>query len=426
MKFQKSLVLFCLLTALFVSCEKDNQTIGIDMLHDTDMLHTFVDSTSTTISFTTVADDSVRSTLIMYMLGENNDDVIGKSRAGFVTRMYLRAMLESSLDSYTLDSVCFRLSKSKNYVFGDTTKGQSFSVYEIESDITVDECTAYNEKSTIPTCLSNKKEILQIDYPAYNNVSSTYQKKMSDEFAADLFGKVKLCYDADSSIQYFDSLFIKTFKGIYVTTQGDKFNDAGSTISHCVPEITLYVKASDGSTDSLVFAPSPQKYNEPLTTDPSQIYLQAINVFYQDYSSEVSSAIGNKSNVGYVQGLHSLKAKLSLDGIDSWRDSLMVINIATLKLPLKTRDSWSNYLPLNLRIYDKERNLLYSTMSSTKDSTDYTFNLHSFLLTLLNDTKKSDEYSYEIAVPENNAYGNGFILDGTQTDKLKLIITYTK
>ena len=149
-------------------------------------------------------------------------------------------------------------------------------------------------------------------------------------------------------------------------------------------------------------------------------------MFYQEYSSEVSSAIGNKSNVGYVQGLHSLKAKLSLDGIDNWRDSLMVINIATLKLPLKSRDSWSTYLPLNLRIYDSKRNLLYSTMSSTKDSTDYTFNLHSFLLTLFNDTKKSDEYSYEIAVPENNAYGNGFILDGTQTDKLKLVITYTK
>ncbi|MBP5582520.1 MAG: DUF4270 family protein, partial [Bacteroidales bacterium] len=76
--------LCCLL--LFVSCDKGDNTIGLDTLPGTDLLKTLVDSTSTTITLSTTDDDSVRSSAVSYMVGETNDDVMGKTRAGFVTR----------------------------------------------------------------------------------------------------------------------------------------------------------------------------------------------------------------------------------------------------------------------------------------------------------------------------------------------------
>ena len=69
---------FCLGLFLFTSCEKEDMTFGIDMLTPSDLLNAKIDSTSTGITMKTVLDDSVRSTEITYMVGENKDnDFVG-------------------------------------------------------------------------------------------------------------------------------------------------------------------------------------------------------------------------------------------------------------------------------------------------------------------------------------------------------------
>lgn len=426
-------IALCLLFVV-VSCKKEDNIIGFDMLHASDLLTTYVDS-STVISFTTVQDDSIRSSLVMYMVGENYNEEFGKTRASYATRMYLTNFI-SNVNTYTVDSVCFRLSKSSQYAYGDTTKAQSFSIYELNNDITVEVCANYNEKLTTPTCLSaisSATKIADVNFPAYQDTNSSFQYKIDKTYGENLFETVKstiaTCYSLDSTIQTFDSLFIKQFKGIYVTTKDNKFNGVNSVVVHCVPEITFYLK-NDDTTNTLVFSPSPQAYNSALTTDPSQIYLQAINVFEHENASGIT--LNSESTIGYVQGLAGLKTKLTLSGLEQWRENMqlnnadpMQINFAKITVPLKAKASWSEYLPLNLRVYDADRNMVYSTLSYTTDSTDFQFNFHPFLLQLYENSIVADEYSYEITVPQNNAYGNSFILDGT-TDKLKLVITYTK
>ena len=69
---------------------------------------------------------------------------------------------------------------------------------------------------------------------------------------------------------------------------------------------------------------------------------------------------------------------------------------------------------------------MFSTMSTVADSSKFEFNVHPFLVQLFNNSSKAETYEYEVVVPENNTYNNAFVLDGTQTDKLKLVITYTK
>lgn len=425
MKLKLNLLsLFFCLTFLFVSCEKEDQILGLGMLPDTDILTTLCDSTSVSISFSTVNDDSVRSSLITYMVGENYDDVFGASRAGYVTRLYLQGMV-GDLDEFKMDSVCFRLSKSSKYFYGDTTVPQSFSVYELNHDITVGDCAGYNQFGAMPTCINSKNEIITFDFPAYKDTVSSFSKKFDSEYAKNLYDKVLSCYDKDTIIQRFDSLFIKQFKGIYVTTKNDVFNGTHSVITHCVPEMTFYLSGKD-TTVQLVFSPSPQAYNDKMKSDPSQIYMQAINVFEHEYPTEISSNLNTYGDKSYVQGMLGLKTRLNLSGLETWRDSVMVVNYAKLVLPLEKRDSWSEYLPLNLRIYDSQRNMVYSTMSATKDSSIFEFNVHTFLVDLFNNPAKADTYSYEVTVPENNTYANSFVLDGMQTEKLKLIITYTK
>ena len=63
-----------------------------------------------------------------------------------------------------------------------------------------------------------------------------------------------------------------------MTTKNDAFNDAKSVIVHCIPELKFYFHSKSDATitQSLVFAPSPQAYDKPLSSDPSQIYLQDV------------------------------------------------------------------------------------------------------------------------------------------------------
>lgn len=427
-------IAFCLLFVV-VSCKKEDNIVGFDMLHASDLLTTYVDS-STTITFSTVQDDSVRSSLITYMVGENYDANFGKSRAGYATRMYLTNFI-ADINSYSVDSVCIRLSKSSEYAYGDKTVAQSFSIYELNNDISVSDCANYNEKLVSPSCLSaisSATKILDVNFPAYQDSSSSFLYKIDASYGKNLFESIKstitTCYSIDSTIQTFDSLFIKTFKGIYVTTQNNTFNGVNSVVVHCIPEISFYLKNSD-TTNTLVFSPSPQAYNNALPNDPSQIYLQAINVFEHENASGI--VLNDEATEGYVQGFAGLKTKLTLSGLEQWRENMqlnnndpMQINFAKLTLPLKTKASWSEYLPLNLRVYDANRKLVYSTLSYTTDSSDFQFNFHPFLLQLYENTAVTDDYSYEVTIPQNNAFGNSIILDGTQADKLKLVITYTK
>lgn len=429
-------IVLLLLSLLCFSCNKEDQTIGIGMLPDSDLLTTAVDS-STIITMQTLADDSTRSTLVTYMLGENSDAMFGKTRASYATRLYIQSMV-MDMSEYKLDSACFNIAKSAKYVYGDTTVAQKFSVYELTQPITVADCKNYEQTGAKPAwTFSDANKICDIQVPAYKDTLRTYSCKLATDFAASLFSKIKECTKTDTSLQYVDSLFIKKFNGIYVTTKDNQFNNVNSVIVHSLPGITFYLSGKD-TTTTLTLAPSPQPYDEALKTDPSQIYLQAINFFEHDYSG-TDITLNTESNTAYVQGFMGTKAKVTFSDLERWRkavdhntpsDSTIVINSAKLYLPIKKYDTWNQYLPLNFRVYDetkKPHKLVYSTVSTTEDSTNFIFNIHSFLITLYNGATKADNYSYEIAVPENNAYGNMFVLDGT-TDpkKLKLVITYTK
>ena len=422
--------LCCLL--LFVSCDKGDNTIGLDTLPGTDLLKTLVDSTSTTITLSTTDDDSVRSSAVSYMVGEMNDDVMGKTRAGFVTRLYVQGLNLDDLANFVLDSACFRLSKSHKYVYGDVNTAQTFSLYEVTQDVTVEDCKNYCQSKTMPTCLSSLTPLMDIDFKKHADSDTSYLYKLPDEVVNAIFSKISACYDASQSPQHFDSLFIKQFKGIYLTTKNDAFNNAQSVIVHCIPELKFYFhNKSDATTESLVFAPSPQAYNKPLSSDPSQIYLQAINVYEHEYPTTISSNLNTEASETYVQGFNGLKTKVHFSGLESWRDNMqlnssdpLLINIARLSIPLK--ESRNAYLPLNLRIYNDSRDLIYSTMSATKDSTCYLFDIQYFMQYLYDHSAMADDYSYEICIPENNIYGNAFVLDGTASNKLKLTITYTK
>ncbi len=413
----------CLGLLFFASCEKEDQTIGIEMLNSSDLLTTRQDSTSTGFTMKTVLDDSVRSSEITYMVGENYDKDFGSTRAGFATRLYLESMA-GDISGYKLDSVCFNLAKSSTYYYGDTTVAQTFSLYELNQAITVNECAQYEQHGTMPSCIATKTKIRDIAFAAYQDNKTAYSYKLDATYASNLYSRFKECYETDTSIQTFDSLFLKKYNGIYLTTKDDAFNNTKSVIAHCVPSITIYLSTQD-TTITLKLAPSPQAYDNPLTTDPSQIYLQAINVFEHDYSS-TSISFGTTSTTSYVQGFLGVKTQLTFSGLDTWRDSAMAINYAKLYIPIQSRDTWSEYLPINFRVYDAERNLIFSTMSITgKDSTNFVFNIHNFLLLLYNNSASTDDFTYELSVAENNAYGNGFVLTNV-TDNMKLIITYTK
>jgi hypothetical protein len=411
---------------LLFSCNKDNLGFGTNMLEQDDIIGAHADSTSVSITMKTVYDDSIRATKITYMLGSTNSAKVGKTRAELYTRLYF-SDLGADLQAYELDSMCFELHE-KFYFNGELTKPQTVSVYELTKDISIDDCKNYNEKGIFPTALFNSKQLIgsKSYIPGYNALTrtidtSTYLNlKVDDTYAQNFYiNKIRKIYNVKKDIQTNDSLFIREFKGIYVKTG---FDDAAIVFAQ--PQIKLYVHKGD-TLKTVLLAPSPSAYNIIYPDDSSKIYLQVLNVFRHENIQPVNDSINIFSNTNYVQGFAGLKVQLNLDGLETWRDSLVIFNTAKLHVPMKSPDDYP-YIALNLRVISPTGEMVFGTTSYTTDSKEYIFNFHPFLNYLVDHAYLADEYTYEISMPENNLYGNSVILDAAQTDKLKLKITYTK
>ncbi|MFO7868099.1 MAG: hypothetical protein R6U95_02230 [Bacteroidales bacterium] len=425
--FAKHLVTFILKGLIFtipffyISCTDDENNIGTDLLEDNLVLSKHIDS-STNISLQTQYDTTIRSSRFAYMVGAYTDPVTGSHKAGFMSRFYIDST-HYDIANYTLDSICFKMYDT-SYYYGNHTKEQTIHIAELQEDLTLDTYIAYNEQGKVPeSIITSATEIATHPYIPQLSKDKGFSYKFPQTYAEDMFNRIQSIFRNDTTKRHIDSVFIETFKGLHIYSE----HDDAAIVRYSSPQIYIYAH-TDTSEHTITLVPSPVSYkSEDITTD-NPIYLESLNIFEHNYSQSVTENIGSSSDSYYIQGHAGLKLQIDFGSIDTWKDSVAVINSAQLILPIQNTDNDSYPYPpaLNLRIYNEQNELELATVSVDFDSTQYVFNCHTFISDLQNSNKSASSYKYEIVVPDNNVYGNRVVIDGTYTKDIQLITTYTK
>lgn len=131
--------IFCGLIALasFSACN-DEGSVGLNLIpNDTGLA--LNQSDTFTINFTTVKEDSIRtSTASLSLLGaiEGNNNLFGNSFAGFATNFHLPTFNLNFGDSLSVDSVVLNFRIDGYY--GDTTSTLKIEVLELENELRLD------------------------------------------------------------------------------------------------------------------------------------------------------------------------------------------------------------------------------------------------------------------------------------------------
>ena len=405
--------------AMLFSCNKEKIPFGTEVLQDDDFIGAYVDSTSVTVSYIPVKDDSIRSSKITYMIGSTSFADGTQTRADFMSRFYFTS-LTAPLKECTLDSICFIMYERSQYI-GDTNKTQTIQIYELTDSITKNHCKAYYEDAVIPQNLVETGLLIgQKSYKPVFDTSSNFSFKFPQQYAANVFARIQAIYDQTKDVQTIDSLFIKTFKGLYVTSAYQN-----AAILNVYPQISIYV--SKGTTKYRVdLAPTATPYTATSTKDPSLVYLQALSMFHHIYSTEVTSTLNSKGDVAYVQGFSGIKTRVALQGIGAWQDSSVVFNSIKLYVPY-VLDTKPNFAPAKmpqLLVYNPLGTKVLTLECYTYDSTYYIYNLNALMPQANNNKYNPNNYMFELVMPENNLYGNMLKIDAlVKQSKLKIIYT---
>jgi len=124
-----------LLSSFFLSCKKDPQTLGYDLVENNPLEVVFCD-TVTVVAYSEV-EDSVRTDETTYgLLGSLYDPVFGKTSAAIFTQISLSSTNPDFGTNPLCDSLVFSLQYTGYY--GDTTTVQTIRLYEITESIFLD------------------------------------------------------------------------------------------------------------------------------------------------------------------------------------------------------------------------------------------------------------------------------------------------
>ena len=415
-----------ILSALCISaCSKDELNFGYDYLDKSDFVKAFVDS-SITVSATTRLDSELRSTYIVYMVGKTSVPNFAESQASFMSRFYFKDLAVNFKDNeLRLESITLRLVPLRQFL-GDTAAGQTFEINELTQSITQETLAKYFDEGIRPSTLISSAHTLGSKsftaFPSDSTQDFTFQ--FPTEKAEELYATIRSFYSQDSSLFYNDSLLNNAFKGLYIKPL------AGAAIMNYATQIEI--KTHKGTEHyTTLLKPSVDAYNNTtLAESRRNLYVQALTIFDHTYTGEIQSQLNKQSATSYVSGFMGLKTQLQFPDFDSWHDSVVVFNSVNIQVPItqinkKSQVEMHNRV-LFLYIYDAERNAIgVPIMPSSADSVMYNFNITAFMPTLRRQSAKASDYTFEIAMPYNNRFGNAFKIDALN-NKIKLIIQYSR
>lgn len=200
-----------LATLFIVSCNKEPNLIGLDLLPGSDRLGLNFTDTSSIVAYTVKEDSLSTEGLSQNQAGYLIDEIFGNSEASFYTQFNLSASGISFGDDPVIDSIV--LTMVYNGVYGDSLAQHTFNVYEIADTLSF--YLDYNAFSSTPyetqpigtaTFVPNFKEADSIDG---KYVKPHLRITLSSEYGQEIL-------NSDDDTRSSNINFVKKFKGLLV------------------------------------------------------------------------------------------------------------------------------------------------------------------------------------------------------------------
>jgi len=453
---KKNKITFSVLISYFIihslildGCKKDNTILGFDKQLQGSELN--VVSDSLTLETTTIKENPLLTDKVkLNLLGSYNDPVFGYTSASFYTQFNLGSNTISFGKNAVLDSVVLHLKHINHY--GKLTP-QNFKIYEITQDINVDNKYYSNDRigyeKEIGVLHHIPKKINQVE----NSINSGYSDNSDSKTNATKYEnkignlsnytpsslnvmKIKLSSDFGQKFLNSDSinftkngLFIKLFKGLYITTTNANQAVGDGAILYfdlLSPEskITIYYKDKTA-----------KFYDFVINTNCARF-----NYFEHNYTNSI---VGNhlnkeKDTVAYIQPLAGVKTHISFPNLKKFGNKKIAINKAELILPVDENTISEFYTPpikIFLETTDESGNKKFILDSYFKENLysdyfggnynaekkEYRFNIGRHINAIIQGTQK--DFGLDVIVFEDTENADRVVLRGGNKMKLKIIYT---
>lgn len=321
---------------LLAACEKPEQTVGLDVQPEDDLLNLYIVDTLG-LEVTTVKEDSLKTDeLSINLAGNYSDPSLGNVEAAFATQLRLptnNVTFENAAD-IVIDSVVLSLVYEGN-VYGNLNS-QTWSVKEITEQLYVDSSYYSNRSFEVGD------ELVQFGFAEQAIDTESWIQTEGDSLPPQLrlrlvnsLGQRLLDNSGSSSLSNNDE-FISFFKGILIRSETP---DAGvirfNTLS-IDSKVTMYYRDLVDE-DTLSF-------NLNINADCARI-----NTFSQDYSATELQDIENTPLDGetrsYIQAGGGLKTRVIIPNLEDLNSiEQRTLNSVLLYLPVAI-DDVDNYEP---------------------------------------------------------------------------------
>jgi len=435
---------FALMLITFWSCTDELSKAGLGLLPTGDLIHVGKVIEKATIKAYTRTDEKQRTDEPAYnLLGTFNDPVFGKTTADFACQFRLTGYPDFSKNAQ-IDSLVLYLLYME--VYGDTLTPQKLKVYELASDLDIDQ--KYYQDINLKglakgEILGEKNYVPKFKLDSLSTTYGSTKKSPKDtviqEIAIKLDQKlIQKLMAADEATWSDNDKFMQYFKGLYVEA-GD-LNQGGAIMK-------IYTLASgsrmvmhyhNSENDSLY-------YNYNINENAARV-----SRFAHDYSTTAFAANLDKEeamdSLIYLQTTGGLRTKILIPNLGTWSDSTnFAINQAELILQVDTIVSdTAKYLPPEqlvltaIGVDDKGNQIEYlpsdvafssSYYGGTYNSTDktYRFNIAKHMQEVIENKKGKENMGFYLATAFRSASIRRVALKGaTSKTGIRLEITYSK
>ncbi|HNX21815.1 MAG TPA: DUF4270 family protein [Bacteroidales bacterium] len=347
-----SLLVLTFVALVFVSCDDELTSLGLNLRNPNDLLGTsFMDST--TLTAQSILDDTIASTgLGSNVIGYVNDPTFGITKASVYSQYLLSGNSVDFGTAPVLDSVILTIRVGG--FFGDTTTALPIRVYELDQKLYSD--STYRVSSTV----AHKSENLTYD-PNYSVRPSPTTRVLIDTNSYDAHLRIRLTDDfglhflQNSSSMVNDATFANFFKGLYITVENPQ--GTGSllyvNLTSSISGISIHYKKNGiNKRYALVSNSTAVRFN-----NFEHNYITGQTQGNNDFVSEVINGIptGGHDAVGqdklYLQPTGGVKMKIGFPTIkNTFKDKNIVINRAELVITNISEDEAHFFMPALLAI----------------------------------------------------------------------------
>jgi hypothetical protein len=431
----------------FWSCKNDINDTGKDLLLPGDLVTVGKVIEKETIKAYTLTDEKQRTDEPVYnLLGTFNDPVFGKTTADFACQFRLTGFPDFSKNA-KMDSLVLYLLYME--VYGDTVTPQKLKVYELASDLDIDQ--KYYQDINLKglskgEVLAEKNYVPKFKLDSLTNNYGSTKKNPKDTVIQQVTFKldqklIQKLLAADSLTLSDNDKFMKYFKGLYIEA-GD-LNQGGTImkIYALASGSRLVMHFHNDDADSLYYEYS---INENAAR---------VNRFSHDYT-QTKFAVNldkqvNQDSLIYLQTTGGLRNKILIPDLENWTKLIpnynensanIAINQAELIFQVDTIvTDTAKYLPpeqLVLTAIDKDgeeylpSDVAFSSAyyGGTYNSTDktYRFNIAKHMQEVVDGVEGKENHGFYLATAFRSATFRRVVLKGaTSKTGIKLEITYS-